>query len=276
MAWASKEGSVRLAFIGGGTMAEAIIAAVLQKGVARPADIVVGEPVEARRAYLAEKYRVKAVARNPQAAFGDLIVLAVKPQDLGPVLAELRGKVKPGQIVLSIVAGARLATLIAGLGHPGVIRVMPNTPAQVMAGMSVWTAPPEVPADRREAARKLLQALGEELYVADEKYVDMATALSASGPAYVWLFLEALIDAGVHIGIPRPMASTLALQTLLGSAQMSRQTGKHPAELRNMVTSPGGTTTEALLALEEGGFRARVIQAVEAAYKKSLLLGKEG
>jgi pyrroline-5-carboxylate reductase len=164
---------------------------------------------------------------------------------------------------------------VDGLGHPYVIRVMPNTPAQIGQGMSLWTCAPQVDGEMRRSARSILETMGKELYVSEEKYLDMATALSASGPAYVFLFIEALIDSGVHLGLPRAMSRTLALQTVLGSARLVEATGRHPAELKDMVTSPGGTTVEALLALEEGGFRATVINAVLAAYEKSVELGRE-
>ena len=264
-----------ISFIGGGTMAEAILTAALQKKLLRPADVVVGEVVEERRAHLVEKHGVKALSDNAEAAAGgELVILAVKPQDMGAAMAALRGRLGATQTVVSIAAGVRLAAVVKGLGHKAVIRVMPNTPAQVLAGMSVWTATTGVSRTARKAVEKLLDAMGRQLYVADEKYIDMATALSASGPAYVWLFLEALIDAGVHIGLSRPMASTLAQQTLLGSAQMAGQSDRHPAELRNLVTSPGGTTAEALLVLEQAGFRAALIETVQAAYEKSQLLGE--
>lgn len=265
---------MRIAFIGGGTMAEAMITGILERGLARPTDIAVGEPLEARRTALLQKFGVPAVASNQQAAAGsDVVVLSIKPQDLKAALQDLRGVLRPGQVAVSIVAGARLESVSQGLGHRQVVRVMPNTPAQVGMGMSVWTASPEVPPDRREQVRSLLRSFGEEIYVADEKYLDMATALSASGPAFVFLVIEALIDAGVHIGLPRDMARHLAVQTVLGSAQMVKQTGKHPAELKGMVASPGGTTVEGLLALEEGGVRAHIVRAVRAAYEKAKALG---
>ena len=265
-----------ISFVGGGVMAEAILTAALKQNIVGPSEVSVGEPLEERRAYLTETYGVNASPDNRQAAAaGDLVVLAVKPQDMSTVASGLRGCLAENQTALSIAAGVRLSAVAKRLGHKAVIRVMPNTPAQVMAGMSVWTAAPEVSDDARKTTERLLEAMGRQLYVASEKYIDMATALSASGPAYVWLFLEAFIDAGVHIGLPRPMASALAQQTLLGSAQMAAQTQRHPAELRNMVTSPGGTTTDALLTLEEAGFRAALIQAVQDAYEKSQLLGQE-
>ena len=265
---------MKLAFIGGGTMAEAIIGGLLSKGVAAQNDISVGEALEERCRVLQERYGVFATTSNSKAAeSGDIVVLAVKPQNLPEVLAQLDGSLKQEQAALSIVAGARMSAIVGGLSHASVIRVMPNTPAQIGEGMSLWTCSPQVNSEMRESARSILGTMGEEVYVADEKYLDMATALSASGPAYVFLFIESLIDAGVHLGLPRDTARTLALQTVLGSAKLVKETGKHPAELKDMVASPGGTTVEALLALEEGGFRATVINAVIAAYERSVELG---
>jgi len=142
-------------------------------------------------------------------------------------------------------------------------------PAQIGEAMTVWTATDETGKRQKEFARLVLRALGKEIYVSDEKYLDMATALSGSGPAYVLLFVESLIDAGVHIGLPRDIAHQLVMQTILGSTRMVQESGKHPADLRNIVTSPGGTTTEALLQLEKGRFRSVIIKAVSAAYKKA-------
>ena len=265
-----------LAFIGGGTMAEAMIGGVISGGVAGREDISVGEYLEDRCRLLAERYGVLASTDNSEVARrGDMVVLSVKPQNLAEVLAQLQGELRPEQVVLSIVAGARMSTIAAGLGHDSVIRVMPNTPAQIGAGMSLWSCSPQVNGPVREFARSMLKTMGEEIYVSDESYLDMATALSASGPAYVFLFIESLIDAGVHLGLPRDMARALSLQTVLGSARLAKETGKHLAELKDMVTSPGGTTVEALLVLEEAGFRASVINAVIAAHDKSLRLGEE-
>ena len=267
---------MRLAFIGGGTMAEAIISGVLSSGVTTAEDVSVGEPLEERRRTLRDRYGVFATAVNAEAAEpGDIVVLSVKPQDLTGVLAGLNGSLRKDQAALSIVAGARVSIIVEGLGHEAVIRVMPNTPAQIGEGMSLWTCSPQVPEAAREAARSVLGTVGKEVYVSDEKYLDMATALSASGPAYVFLFIEALIDAGVHVGLPRDMSRTLALQTVLGSAKLLEETGRHPAALKDMVTSPGGTTVEGLLALEQGGLRATVINAVAAAYERSVELGRK-
>jgi pyrroline-5-carboxylate reductase len=183
-------------------------------------------------------------------------------------MEEIKG-LAPGKLVVSIVAGATLSSLCHGLNHSSVIRAMPNMPAQISEGMTIWTATTETKQRQKKLAQTILGALGKEAYVADEKYLNMATALSASGPAYVFLFIEALIDAGVHIGLPRDLSQELAIQTILGSTRTVDKTGKHPADLRNMVTSPGGTTTEALLQLERGGFRSLIIEAVAAAHKKA-------
>ena len=265
---------MNISFVGGGVMAEALLGGILDAGLSAPHEIRVGEPVESRRQYLEEKYGLKTHEGNRQVLDGaQIVVLAVKPQSLPEVLAELSGRVPDDNSVLSIVAGAAMATLVKGLDHRAVIRVMPNTPAQIRSGMSVWTATPEVPGHVVTATRDILGTLGQELYVADEKLIDMATALSASGPAYVFLFIESLIDAGVYLGMPRDMARKLVLQTVLGSTRLVEESGRHPADLKDMVTSPGGTTIEALLALERGGFRASLLQAVIAAYDKSKALG---
>ena len=268
---------MKLAFIGGGTMAEAMIGGVLSQGIASSEDIWVGEALEQRCSLLRERHGVSAINDNLQASQGgELVVLAIKPQNLSEVLSQLRGRLRSDQVVLSIVAGARMSAIMEGLEHPSVIRVMPNTPAQIGEGVSMWTCSPAVNGHQRQGAEAILGTMGVHILVSDESYLDMATALSASGPAYVFTFIECLIDAGVYLGLPRDMARTLTLQTVLGSVRLAQKTEKHPAELRDMVTSPGGTTAEALLALEEGGFRAAVSNAVIAAYEKSLELGEEG
>ena len=173
------------------------------------------------------------------------------------------------------MAGATLESLHEGLGHSCLVRAMPNMPAQIGEGMTVWTATDEVNQKQKEMAQSILAAMGKEIYVSSEKYIDMATALSGSGPAYVFLIIEALVDAGVHIGLPRDMAEKLVVQTVLGSTRAVEVMGKHPAELKNMVTSPGGTTTEGLLQLETGGLRSLLLQAVIAAYNKAKSSGSQ-
>lgn len=265
----SKEEKMRIAFIGGGAMGEAIVKCLLTKKVAAPQDIVVSDVSPLRRELLSKEYGVGTLADNGRAVENtDLVILAVKPQNLLQVMEEIKG-LSPEQVVLSIVAGATLSSLCQGLNHSSVIQAMPNMPAQIGKGMTVWTATNESNQRQKEMAQVVLGALGEEIYVTDEKYLDMATALSGSGPAYVFLFIEALVDAGVHIGLPRDIAQKLVIQTVLGSTCTVEKTGKHPADLRNMVTSPGGTTTEALFQLEKGGFRSLLLEAVAAAYKKA-------
>ena len=266
----------RMAFIGGGVMAEAMIRAVLDKHLVPPSSIAVTGPRPERRAELAKQFGIAAHASNGDAAkAADVVVLSVKPQVLPTVMKELRGKMRPDQLVISIVAGANMRALEVGLEHPTIVRAMPNTPAQVGMGVTAWYPSHAVTPEQREHAKSIVAALGEELMVEDESYLDMATALSGSGPAYVFLFTEALIDAGVHMGFPRRIAEQLVLQTIKGSASFYDQAGRHPATLRNQVTSPGGTSAEALYYLEKAGFRTAISRAVWAAYQRSLELGKE-
>lgn len=263
---------MKLAFIGGGVMGEAMIGGVLRDGLAQPGDVSVCEIVAKRREYLASTHGVSAVDSAASALQGaEIAVLAVKPQEFESAARDL--SMRSGQTVMSIMAGVTIKTIRKALKHDAVIRAIPNTPAQVGEGMTVWTATDDVPAEAREAVRKVLAVLGQELYVDDEKYVDMATAVSSSGPAYVFLVMEAMIDAAVHIGLRREVAQRMVIQTILGSARYAQSTGKHPADLRNQVTSPGGTTTEGLLALERAGLRRAFIEAVRAAYEKAQRLG---
>ena len=268
---------MRVAFIGSGNMGEAMIAAMVSGGMTSPDAVRACDIDETRRTAIEGRYGVRCTADAAAASDGcDVVVLSIKPQVLPDVLKELKGALKPEQLVVSIVAGARLDTIVKGLGHDRVVRVMPNTPAQVGQGMSVWTATSAVSAEQKDQARALLTAMGREIYFADEKFIDMATAISGSGPAYVFLVMEALTDAAVHIGLPRDAAMELVTQTVLGSAHLALESGKHPAELKNAVTSPGGTTAEGLLCLEEGGVRAIIAQAVIAAHDKATALGGGG
>jgi pyrroline-5-carboxylate reductase len=265
---------MRIGLIGGGAMSEAIIRGVLAESVVQPENIMVSEPLDQRRESLTESYAVKTTSANDDVIKNtDIIIIAVKPQSLESALKPLSGQFDAKQVVVSIAAGVRLNTLQNLLSHEQVIRVMPNTPAQVRMGMSVWTAAPNTTEEQKTRARSILAALGKEIYVTDERYIDMATAISGSGPAYVLLFVESFIDAGVHIGLPREQAHAMVLQTLSGTAELLTQSNDHPAKLRNMVTSPGGTTAEALQALEEGGMRASLTIAIQRAFEKSLSLG---
>ena len=274
--------NVRISFIGGGNMAEAIISSVISNGLISPENLLVSEPLESRREHLSATYGISSYAHSDkllqdinESKAPTVIVIAVKPQQLQQVAGELNSIVSEGHVILSIVAGVSIDTLTHVLGHNSIIRVMPNTPAQIGKGMSVWAVSESVSGLYTDIAREMLQALGLEMLVDDEKYIDMATALSASGPAYVFMFLEAMIDAGVNIGLSRDMSSKLVTQTVLGSIELVNQTDKQPSELRAMVTSPGGTTAEAILVLEEEGFRSAILNAVIAAYNKAVLLGKQ-
>ncbi len=265
---------MRVAFIGGGVMGEVMLSAILDKGLSTPPAIWISDIKETRRQYLGQKYGVTAMSSNRLAAEkGDVVILAIKPQNLVEVMAELNGQLKPKQLVLSIIAGAKINTLCLGLNHSLVVRVMPNTPAQIGEGISVWTATAEVTKQQKVWVSSILGAMGKEIYVADEKHIDMATAVSGSGPAYIFLFVESLVDAAVHIGLPRDIAQELVLQTMLGSGHLVQKSGKPPAELRRMVTSPGGTTAEALLQFEKGRFSNLILQAVITAYNKAKSLG---
>ena len=265
----------QIAFIGSGVMAEAMIKGLVGHGLLPADDIIASGPRPERGAELADKYGIQVTEDNVAAARGrDIVVLSVKPQFLGEVLKELGTQViEPEALVLSIVAGATIGHIAEGLGHQAIVRVMPNTPAQVGMGMSVWTATPDTKETQRDQARAMLAALGEEIYVAHEDYLDMATALSGTGPAYVFLVMEALIDAGVHLGFSRRVSEQLVMQTMRGSLEFARASQRHPVELRNMVTSPGGTSAEALYQLEKGGLRTVISKAVWAAYQKSRYLG---
>jgi len=265
----------RLAFVGAGSMGGAMIRGALAGGLVPAEQIVVGEVISERRAELSRRLGVRAVRSNRQAVEGaEVVILAVKPQSMAAVLAELRGYLQPEQLALSVAAGVRLQTLIEGLAHAAVVRAMPNTPSQVGAGVTAWTAATAVDAAGRARARAVLAGMGRAIEVEDESYLDMATALSGSGPAYVFLFIEALIDAGVHVGLPRAIAEELAIETVIGSGVMARDVKAHPAALRNMVTSPGGTTAAGLAQLEAGALRAAIDRAVVAAYERSRALGQ--
>ena len=267
--------TMKIAFIGGGAMGEAILAAVINRGLSTPQDIWVSDAKEERRQHLKQTYQVSATESNRDAATkSDIVILAIKPQTLPEVMPELSGQIKPGQLVLSIIAGARIDTLCKGLGHRQVVRVMPNTPAQIGEGISVWTATPEVTETQKEHARAILSTMGREIFMADEGYLDIATAVSGSGPAYFFLFVECLIEAAVRIGLAEDTAQELVLQTMLGSGQLLKKSGKPPAELRRMVTSPGGTTAAALQQFENGKFNELVSKAVAAAFHRSKELGK--
>src|SRR3989475_9235213 len=262
-----------LTVVGAGVMAEAIIAGVLERQLVPAASIVASHPREDRRRALAEKYGIQVTADNAEAARrGDVVVLGIKPQVMASVLKELRGSLAPEKLLISIIAGATTQSLRQGLNHSALVRVMPNTPAQIGEGVNIWYATPETTETQREQARALLGALGHELQVGDERFVAMATAVSGTGPTYVFMVMEALIDSAVHLGFPRTTAHDLVLETLKGSVAFAERTQKHPAQLRDMVTSPGGTSAAAFYELERGRLRTVLADAVWAAYRRTMSL----
>jgi len=264
---------MRIAFIGGGNMGEAIIRCLIDKGVAKATDIVAGDVIEARRSHLKNQYGIGTSSINRNAADkADVVILAVKPNVMPEALADLKDRTKADQTVISIAAGVTLSRLCQGLDRKSVIRAMPNTPALIGEGMTVWTATSEATEQDKERARTILGAMGKQIFVADEKFIDMATAVSGSGPGYVFLIIESFVDAAVRIGLPRDMALELVTETISGSVHLAQKSGRHPAELRNMVTSPGGTTAEGLHALEEGRLRALLARAIIAGYEKAKAL----
>ena len=262
-----------LAFIGGGAMGEAMISSLLSSHVVEPKAISVSDPHEERMKALESRYGIHTTTQNLVAVKdATIVILSVKPQMLRFVFRDLCGKLKKDTLVLSIIAGARIDSMDLGLKHSAIIRSMPNTPAQVAEGMTVWTASRAVTPGQRTQAQAILRAFGKELYVADEAFLDMATAISGSGPSYVFLFMEALIDAAVHLGFSREDARMLVTQTVRGSAVYAEKSPSHPAEMRNLVTSPGGTSAHALYQLEKGGFRTLLSKAVWAAFQRSVSL----
>ncbi len=266
---------MKVGIVGGGAMGEAIVAALTRGGVTQAAGITVADVARQRLAHLDKTYGVGTTSANPEAAAGaDYLIMAVKPQDFEKAAADMKAALPGGGVVVSIMAGVTLAQLGRLFSHNAIVRAMPNTPAQIGEGMTVWTATAAVTPAGREGAQQIFAALGREAYVPEERYLDMATGLSGSGPAYVFLFIEALIDAGVLVGLSRDLATTMALQTVAGAAHYAIESGRPVAELRGMVTSPAGTTAAGLRALEAGGLRAAVTEAVVAAYDRSRALGE--
>jgi pyrroline-5-carboxylate reductase len=266
-----------LATVGTGVMAESMVTGLIRGRLVEPDQVVASHPRPERREELAKAHGIRTTPSNVDAIAGaDVILLAVKPQMLGRVGREIGPHLRPGQLVLSVIAGATTAAL-AGLlgGHRELVRSMPNTPAQLGRGMTVWYPTPETTADQRAQAKALLSALGHEIEVDDEKFVAMATAVSGTGPTYVFLVMEALIDAAVHLGFPRHVAHDLVVETLEGSTFFAKQSAAHPAVLRNMVTSPGGTSAAALHELESGRLRTVLSEAVWAAFRRTVELGDQ-
>jgi pyrroline-5-carboxylate reductase len=276
----AKPAAIQLGFIGGGVMAEAIFSRLIQQQILPPSAILVSDPVGPRRDALVSQYGVQVTAQNLTViAQAPTLILAIKPQQLGTIATELATQsaelsaVKPATtLVISILAGVSLQQLAPLFPGVGIVRAMPNTPATVGAGITAIALNSAVTASALTEARTLLEAVGLVLEV-PESQLDAVTGLSGSGPGYIALVVEALTDGGVAAGLPRATAAQLALQTVLGTAQLLKDSGWHPAELKDRVTSPGGTTIAGITALEQGGLRAALINAVQAATQRSRALG---
>ncbi len=270
---------LKITFIGPGVMAEAMLSGIIKNQLTAPANILTSGPIEDRNKQLKEKYGIRTYTDNNEAAsLADVVILSVKPQRLEKVLEGLQGSVKKEALVLSIIAGASIAKISRILKHEKVVRSMPNTPAQIGKGITVWCCSPKVDGTQKNIAQSILSAFGQEIFVEEEEYLDKATALSGTGPAYVYLFMEAMVDAGVHLGFSRRIAEKLVTETLRGSVDYYDQNGlepRHLASLRNQVTSPGGTSAEAIYYLEKAGFRTAISRAVWAAYQRSRELGQD-
>lgn len=271
--------NTRLAFIGCGVMAESIVAGLLRQYLVGPEQIAASHPRAGRREELKTKYGIEVFEHNAEAVehlpeTDAIVVLCVKPQRINLVLKELRSAVKPAQIVASIIAGATIETISGELNNKLIVRTMPNTPAQIGSGMTAWTCAEDVSEAQKAQIKTLLAALGKEIYVENEHQIDMATALSATGPTYIFMMMEAMTDAGVHLGFSREISKELVQQTMLGATLFAIESHKHPAELRNMVTSPGGTSAAAIYQMEKGSLRTVLSKAIYAAYQRAVDLGK--
>lgn len=270
--------SIKLGMIGGGVMGEALLSRLINQQLYHPDQILVSDPVSARCTALAEQYGVQVTSDNQAAAAAtDVLLLAIKPQVFEVVAANIAvdeiPETAPLPVVISILAGVSLAKLQAAFGRQPVIRAMPNTPATVGAGMTALAAGQGVTLQQMVQARAIFEAVGEVVEV-PESLMDAVTGLSGSGPAYVAMMIEALADGGVAAGLPRAIASQLALSTVLGTAQLLKMSELHPAVLKDRVTSPGGTTIAGVAELERAGFRSALIEAVQAAARRSEELGK--
>jgi pyrroline-5-carboxylate reductase len=266
----------KISFIGSGAMAEAMISGLICNHLAESKSIKISDPRKDRLEELEQRYQVAGYTNNLKVVSDvDVIVLSIKPQVLQRVQEQIITHINPDTLILSIVAGAPIQKIANGLNHKIIVRSMPNTPAQIGEGITVWTAAKEVSDDQLAMARGILSALGDEIFLEDEYYLDMATALSGTGPAYVFLFMEAMVDAGVHMGFERHIAERLVAKTVRGSVDYftKRDDPVHLARLRNQVTSPGGTSAAALYYLEKAGFRTAISRAIWAAFERSRELG---
>ncbi|MGH7164155.1 MAG: pyrroline-5-carboxylate reductase [Nitrospiraceae bacterium] len=265
----------QIALIGGGNMTEALVVGLIKGGLAIADQIHATDILPARRSHLQDRYRIRVGSRNAEAAaHADVVILSVEPQVLDEVLDGIAAVILAGTLIISVAAGYPIRRVATHLKQDlKIIRAMPNTPSSVSEGITALTLGAGVTADEARMARAIFESVGKVVEV-EERLMDAATGLSGSGPAYVYVMIEALADGGVKMGLPRPVAELLAAQTILGAARMVLETGEHPGRLKDRVASPGGTTIAGLHALETGRLRATLISAVEAATKRSQELGQ--
>ena len=264
---------MNISFIGTGIMASSIIKCITEKGLYRKEEITGSGPRLKSLEEVKKRFGINITQKNTDAAkFGDIIILSIKPQVFPSVAEEIKDSINDNQMIVSIMAGVDIETLQRELLHKKIERAMPNTPAQISEGMTVWTSTKEIKENEKDKVKKIFSSMGKELYFEEEQYVDMATALTGTGPAYVFLFLEAMIAAGVHLGFSRRDARELVYQTTLGSVLFAINSEKHTSELRDMVTSPGGTSADALYEMEKGSFRTIIEKAVYSAFKRTIYL----
>ncbi|HET6370813.1 MAG TPA: pyrroline-5-carboxylate reductase [Nitrospiria bacterium] len=265
----------RIAFVGAGNMVEAIIKGILSAGLYKKEEILASDASQERIGVIKERYGVRTTLKNTEAvSHADLIILGVKPLVVDPILKEIREEMKPEKLLVSVVAGTPIGRILAGLDKEAkVIRAMPNTPALVREGATALAPGMGVSPQELAMTVSVFNSIGRTI-VLEERYLDAVTGLSGSGPAFVFVVIEALADGGVKMGLTREVALSLAAQTVLGSARMILETQEHPGKLKDMVASPGGTTIAGLHRLEEAGLRAAMIAAVEAATKRSEELGR--
>ncbi|MGQ0811956.1 MAG: pyrroline-5-carboxylate reductase [Nitrospiraceae bacterium] len=266
----------QVAFLGGGNMSEAVIAGLVQAGSAKPEQLIATDIVAARRDHLKNRFNIRMTDDNREAAsFAQIIVLSVEPQVLDHVLSEIQPAVPSPCLIISVAAGYPLSRIASHLRSAhGIVRAMPNTPSSVRAGITALAFSEGVSPDEMEVARDIFESVGK-VVVVEERLLDAVTGLSGSGPAYVYMIIEALADGGVKVGLPRHVAELLAAQTVLGAAHMLIESGEHPARLKDRVASPGGTTIAGIHQLEEGKLRATLMSAVEAATMRCSELGKK-
>ncbi|MEC7948447.1 MAG: pyrroline-5-carboxylate reductase [Myxococcota bacterium] len=264
-----------LGFVGAGVMAEVMLGGLLDDGVLPPIRIIASDRRDARLTELQDRYAIRTTTDNTAvAAAADVLVLAVKPQNLASVMAGLRGQIPEDTLVLSIIAGAGLRLIQDGLRHDKVARCMPNLPCRIRKGMTVWTVPVDTTTTMRHRVRTILGVMGSEVYVDDEGHVDRATAVNGTGPAIVAEFVKAMFEAAVFIGESRGVAHETVLATVIGTAEMIRQSDEmHVAQIIDEVTSPGGTTSLALQVLKKGNFQATLTDSIDAAYQRTVELG---